>query len=138
VVPYAPGGPTDVAARLLAEGLSATLPQRVIVENRTGAGTVVDTGAVANLPFDPVEDFRGVTLMGTVPQVVLVNRDLPARTFTELLDLFRSRPGELAYGSAGNGSAEHLASELLNSTHAACRPAAGRRCTLPRRPVTAR
>ncbi|MFC7551287.1 Bug family tripartite tricarboxylate transporter substrate binding protein [Pseudoroseomonas wenyumeiae] len=137
VVPYAAGGPTDVAARLLAEALSATLPQRVIVENRTGAGTVVGTGAVAsgprdghtflvatvahvvnpvlvaNLPFDPVEDFRGVALMGTVPQVVLVNRDLPARTFPELLALFRSRPGEFAYGSAGNGSAQHLAGELL-------------------------
>lgn len=137
VVPYAAGGPTDVAARLLAEALSATLPQRVVVENRTGAGTVVGTGAVANgprdghtflvatvahivnpvllanLPFDPVTDFCGVALMGTVPQVVLVNRDIPARTFPELLALFRSRPGGLAYGSAGNGSAQHLAAELL-------------------------
>lgn len=137
MVPYAAGGPTDVAARLLAEALSATVPQRVIVENRTGAGTVVGTGAVASrppdgytflvatvahvvnpvlvakLPFDPISDFRGVALMGTVPQVVLVNRDLPARTFPELLALFRGKPGEFSYGSAGNGSAQHLAAELL-------------------------
>ena len=137
LVPYAAGGPTDVAARLLAEALSAALPQRVVVENRTGAGTVVGTGAVANgprdghtflmatvahvvnpvlvanLPFDSIADFRGVALMGTVPQVVLVNRDLPVRSLPELLALFRGRPGGFAYGSAGNGSAQHLAAELL-------------------------
>ena len=137
LVPYAAGGPTDVAARLLAEALSAALPQRVVVENRTGAGTVVGTGVVANgprdghtflmatvahvvnpvlvasLPFDPIADFRGVALIGTVPQVVLVNRDLPVRSLPELLVLFRSRPGGFAYGSAGNGSAQHLAAELL-------------------------
>ncbi|MFC0389334.1 Bug family tripartite tricarboxylate transporter substrate binding protein [Muricoccus vinaceus] len=137
VVPYAAGGPTDVAARLLAEALSSSLSQRVVVENRTGAGTLVGTGAVANGPrdghtflvgtvahvvnpvlvanlaFDPVADFRGVALMGTVPQVVLVNRDLPVRNLPELLALFRGRPGGFAYGSAGNGSAQHLAAELL-------------------------
>lgn len=137
VVPYAAGGPTDIAARLLAEALSTALPQRVIVENRTGAGTVVGTEAVAKgprdghsflvatvahvvnpvlvpqLPFDPVADFQGVALIGTVPQVVLVNRDLPARSLAELLALFRSQPGHYAYGSAGNGSAQHLAAELL-------------------------
>jgi len=137
VVPYAAGGPTDVAARLLAEALSSSLSQRVVVENRTGAGTLVGTGAVANglrdghtflvatvahvvnpvlvanLAFDPVADFRGVALMGTVPQVVLVNRDLPVRNLPELLALFRGRPGGFAYGSAGNGSAQHLAAELL-------------------------
>ncbi|WP_245615120.1 Bug family tripartite tricarboxylate transporter substrate binding protein [Muricoccus aerilatus] len=137
VVPYAAGGPTDVAARLLAEALSASLSHRVIVENRTGAGTVVGTGAVANgsrdghtflvatvahvvnpvlvanLAFDPIADFGGAALMGTVPQVVLVNRDLPVRSLPELLALFRGRPGGFAYGSAGNGSAQHLAAELL-------------------------
>lgn len=139
VVPYAAGGPTDIAARLLAEALSAALPQRVIVENRTGAGTVVGTEAVAKgprdghsflvatvahvvnpvlvpqLPFDPVADFQGVALIGTVPQVVLVNRDLPARSLAELLALFRAQPGRYAYGSAGNGSAQHLAAELLKT-----------------------
>ncbi|WP_458097935.1 Bug family tripartite tricarboxylate transporter substrate binding protein [Roseomonas sp. WA12] len=137
VVPYAAGGPTDVATRLLAEALSAALPQRVIVENRTGAGTVVGTGAVANgprdghaflvatvahvvnpvlvenLPFDPIADFRGVALIGTVSQVVLVSRDLPVRSLPELLALFRGKPGGFAYGSAGNSSAQHLAAELL-------------------------
>nr|WP_277819419.1 tripartite tricarboxylate transporter substrate-binding protein [Pseudoroseomonas vastitatis] len=137
VVPYAAGGPTDVAARLLAETLSASLPQRVIVENRTGSGTVVGTGSVASgprdghtflvatvahvvnpvlvadLPFDPIAEFRGVVLMGMVPQVVLVTRDAPVRRLPDLLALFRSRSGDFAYDSAGNGSAQHLAAELL-------------------------
>ena len=138
VVPYAAGGPTDVAARLLAEALSRTFPHRMVVENITGAGTVVGTGRVAtakdghtfliatvahavnpilfaNLPFDPLKDFRGVALLGVVPQVVLVNNNVQAATLPELIALARSRPGGLTYGSAGIGSAQHLAAELLKS-----------------------
>jgi tripartite-type tricarboxylate transporter receptor subunit TctC len=138
VVPYAAGGPTDVAARLLADALSSKFPQRVIVENVTGAGTVVGTTRVAtakdghtflvatvahavnpalfaNLAFDPLKDFRGVALIGIVPQVVLVNKDVQASTLPELLELARKRPGGLTYGSAGIGSAQHLAAELLKS-----------------------
>jgi len=120
VVPFSAGGPTDVAARLLAEALSRKFPQRVIVENVSGAGTVVGTNRVAtakdghtflvatvahavnpvlfaNLPFDPLKDFRGVVLLGIVPQVVLVNKDVQATTLRELLDLARARPGGLSY-----------------------------------------
>ena len=138
VVPFAAGGPTDVAARLLADALSSKFPQRVIIENVTGAGTVVGTTRVAtakdghtfliatvahavnsvlfaNLPFDPLKDFRGVALVGIVPQIVLVNNDVQASTLPELLELARTRPGGLTYGSAGIGSAQHLAAELLKS-----------------------
>ena len=138
VVPFAAGGPTDVAARLLAEALSRNFPHRMVVENITGAGTVVGTGRVAtakdghtfliatvahavnsalfaNLPFDPLRDFRGVALLGIVPQVVLVNNNIQATTLPELIALARSRPGGLTYGSAGIGSAQHLAAELLKS-----------------------
>lgn len=139
VVPYAAGGPTDVAARLVAEALSRRLPQRVIVENVVGAGTVVGTSRVsggpkdgsqflvatvahavnralyAKLPFDPVGDFAGVGLIGTVPQLVLVNKDLPVTTLAELLALAKEKPGKLDYGSAGLGSAQHLAAELLKA-----------------------
>ena len=138
VVPFAAGGPTDVAARLLAEALSRRFPQRAIIENVTGAGTVVGTSRVAtakdghtflvatvahavnstlfaNLSFDPLRDFKGVALLGVVPQIVLVNNNVQAKTFSELLALARARPGGLSYGSAGIGSAQHLAAELLKS-----------------------
>ncbi|RVT97745.1 tripartite tricarboxylate transporter substrate binding protein [Rhodovarius crocodyli] len=139
VVPYAAGGPTDVAVRILAEALAAPLAARVVVENRTGAGTVVGTDAVAKardghsflvatvahavnravvaqLPFDPVADFRGVALVGTVPQILLVQRDLPVNDLAGLLTLLRAEPGKHAYGSAGIGSAQHLAAELFRTS----------------------
>lgn len=137
VVPFAAGGPTDIPARLFAEQLSAMLPQRVVVENRTGAGVVVGTEVVAKatpdggtllyttiahsvlralfprLPFDPVADFQPVALMGVIPMLLLVNKDLPARTLPELVTLFRNNPGKYDYGSSGNGGAVHLATELF-------------------------
>lgn len=136
IVPYAAGGPTDVAARILAETLSQRLPQQVVVENITGAGTVVGTARAAatkdghtfliatvahavnpvlyaNLTFDPVKDFRGVALMGTVPQIVLVRKDFQGNSLTDLLAAARAKAGGLTYGSAGIGSAQHLAAELL-------------------------
>ncbi|MGX1785284.1 tripartite tricarboxylate transporter substrate binding protein [Bosea sp. NPDC055332] len=138
IVPYAAGGPTDVAARILAETLSQRLSQQVIVENITGAGTVVGTTRAAatkdghsfliatvahavntvlyaNLTFDPVKDFRGVALMGTVPQIVLINKTFPGNSLANLLAAARAKPGGLTYGSAGIGSAQHLAAELLAS-----------------------
>lgn len=137
VVPFAAGGPTDVPARLFADELSKMLPQRVIVENRTGAGVVVGTEVVAKapkdghtllyntiahsvlrplfprLPFDPVADFQPVALLGVIPMLLLVNRDLPAKTLPELVALFRKEPGKYDYGSSGNGGAVHLATELF-------------------------
>lgn len=136
IVPYAAGGPTDVAARILAETLSQRLPQHVVVENITGAGTVVGTARAAatkdghtfliatvahtvnavlyaNLTFDPVKDFHGVALMGTVPQIVLVRNNFAGNSLSDLLAAARTKPGGLTYGSAGIGSAQHLAAELL-------------------------
>ncbi|SDB09925.1 Bug family tripartite tricarboxylate transporter substrate binding protein [Belnapia rosea] len=137
IVPFAAGGPTDIPARLFAEEVSKQLPQRVIVENRTGAGVVVGTEAVASapkdghtllystiahsvlrplfprLPFDPVADFQPVALLGVIPMILLVNNALPAKTMQELVALFRAKPGEYDYGSSGIGGAVHLATELL-------------------------
>lgn len=138
IVPYAAGGPTDVAARILAEGLSQRLPQHVVIENMTGAGTTVGTARAAssrdghtflvatvahavnavlyaNLPFDPVKDFRGVALIGTVPQIMLVRKDFAGASLADLVAAARAKPGGLTYGSAGIGSAQHLAAALLAS-----------------------
>lgn len=136
IVPYAAGGPTDVAARILAEALSQRLSQHVVVENITGAGTTVGTARAAgardghtfltatvahavnavlyaNLTFDPVKDFRGVALLGTVPQIVLVRKDFAGTSLADLVAAARAKPGGLTYGSAGIGSAQHLAAELF-------------------------
>ncbi|MBK1660232.1 Bug family tripartite tricarboxylate transporter substrate binding protein [Paracraurococcus ruber] len=137
VVPFAAGGPTDIPARLFAEELSKILPQRVVVENRTGAGVVVGSEVVAKapkdghtllyntiahsvlralfprLPFDPVADFQPVALLGVIPMVLLVNKDLPARSLQDLVALYRANPGKYDYGSSGNGGAVHLATELF-------------------------
>ncbi|WP_135466533.1 Bug family tripartite tricarboxylate transporter substrate binding protein [Crenalkalicoccus roseus] len=137
IVPFAAGGPTDIPARLFAEEMSKSLPQRVVVENRTGAGVVVGTEIVARapkdghtllystiahsvlralfqrLPFDPVADFQPVALMGVIPMMLLVNKDVPARTLPEFVELIRRNPGRYDYGSSGNGGAVHLASELF-------------------------
>jgi tripartite-type tricarboxylate transporter receptor subunit TctC len=137
VVPFAAGGPTDVPARLLADTMSGSLPHRVVVENRTGAGVVVGTDLVAKgpqdgsmvlyttvahavtralfprLPFDPVADFTPVALVGRVPIILLVNRDFPARNVQEFVQLLRDNPGRFDYASSGNGGAVHLASELF-------------------------
>jgi len=136
-VPFAAGGPTDVPARLFADELSKMLPQRVIVENRTGAGVVVGAEVVAKgpkdghtllyntiahsvlrplfprLPFDPVADFQPVALLGVIPMLLLVNKDLPAQDLSGLVKLFRDNPGRYDYGSSGNGGAVHLATELF-------------------------
>lgn len=137
IVPFAAGGPTDVPARLFADELSKTLPQRIVVENRTGAGVVVGTDAVAKapkdgltllyttvahsvlrplfprLPFDPIADFTPVSLVGVIPMVITVNKDFPVRTLQELIEKLRAEPGKHDYASSGNGGALHLATELL-------------------------
>jgi tripartite-type tricarboxylate transporter receptor subunit TctC len=139
IVPFAAGGPTDVAARLIADRLGEALPQRVVVENRTGSGVVVGTDLVAKapkdghtllyttiahsvlrplfarLPFDPDADFSQIALAGQVPMLMLVNKDIPARTLPELIQLFRANPGKYDYASSGNGGAVHLATELFLS-----------------------
>jgi tripartite-type tricarboxylate transporter receptor subunit TctC len=136
VVPFAAGGPTDIPARLLAEELGKVFPQRPVVDNRTGAGVVVGTEAVAKardnhtvlyttiahavlrplfprLSFDPVDDFAPVALVGQIPMVMMVNKDLPVNNLQDLVKLYRDNPGKYDYGSAGNGSALQLAAELF-------------------------
>ncbi|WP_241667019.1 Bug family tripartite tricarboxylate transporter substrate binding protein [Muricoccus nepalensis] len=137
VVPFAAGGPTDVPARLVADELSKMLPQRVIVENRTGAGVVVGSDVVAKapkdgqtllyttiahaalrsifprLPFDPLADFTPVALTGVIPMLMMVNKDLPVNSLPELVALIKANPGKYDYASTGNGAALHLATELF-------------------------
>jgi tripartite-type tricarboxylate transporter receptor subunit TctC len=138
VVPYPPGGGTDVAARRLAEEMGKGLGQRIVVENVGGAGGLLGMQQVAraepsgytlvlaltaqfavnpslfqNLPYDPVNDYEPVALLAAAPYVLVVNPDLPVRTVKELIELARKEPNKLSYASAGNGSGAHLSAELL-------------------------
>ena len=134
IVPFAPGGSTDVSARVLAEAVGAVLGSQSVVENRTGAGIVVGTEAaakaeadghtllitsnahgiapalMARLPYDPVADFAGVFIPGTLAQVLVVNPRAPVQDLAGLVALLKAEPGRHAYASAGIGSAIHLGS----------------------------
>jgi tripartite-type tricarboxylate transporter receptor subunit TctC len=138
VVPFAPGGTSELISRLVAQKLSERLGQQVVVENRPGAagniameqvaraapdgytlilghiGTLaVNPAMFPKLPYDAVKDFAPVSLIAAVPNIVTVNPAVPAKTLKEFLDLARAKPGSINYGSAGNGSAGHLAMEYL-------------------------
>ena len=139
IVPYSPGGGSDIAARLIANKLSAAFSKTVIVENRAGAGgniahdliakaapdgyTIMIAGMslVTNaylqekLPYDPLKDFAPITLAVRVPNLLAVNNDVPAKSVKELIALAKAKPGTLTYASAGNGTSLHLAAELLQS-----------------------
>jgi tripartite-type tricarboxylate transporter receptor subunit TctC len=137
IVPFAPGGVADVVGRTVAPRLSEALGQQIIIDNRGGAGGTLGTaigaktppdgytlilpaashattpGLYRKLPFDPVKDFASVTQLVTVPYLLVVHPSLPARSVKEFIALAKSKPDELAYGSAGNGSSNHLAGELF-------------------------
>jgi len=133
VVPLTPGTTIDILARLYADGLGKRLGQQVIIANRPGAGGLIGAQALAsapadgytvilansghailgtlnkNLPFDPVADFAGVNLVGEAPTVVTVAPSLGVRSLAAFVDLAKAKPGTLHYGSAGIGTATHLA-----------------------------
>src|SRR6202171_5945928 len=137
VVPFPAGGSADTLARLIGAQLSESLGQAVVVENKPGAGGNLGTDAVAKaapdgytllltpssiaiapalyakLPFDPIKDFAPVTLVGSIPMVVVVYPEFPPKTLLELIALAKAKPGEISYASAGNGSTNHLAVELF-------------------------
>lgn len=137
VVPFAAGGSTDVVARILGEALAPKLGRPVIIENRTGAGAVVGTQAVAQaapdgttilfttvshainptlfdqLPYDSDRDFVAVAHVANVPLVLSVHPSVPANDLQEFLDYLRANPGKASYGSAGIGSVLHMSVELM-------------------------
>jgi tripartite-type tricarboxylate transporter receptor subunit TctC len=138
VVPLAAGGNVDLIARAIAEPLSKALGQQVIVENRPGAAALVGTQLVAkalpdgytllahantfasaavinaNPGYDPVKDFAGISLTCKIPMVMVVHPGVPAQTAQEFIALLKSKPGELAYATSGNGSTGHIAAELFS------------------------
>ncbi len=142
LVPSAPGGGTDIVARLIAQGLNESWGQSVVVDNRGGAGgipgvTVVAKGSAPDgytmllgsnghlsfapalyrkLAYDPLKDLAPVTLVANQPFVVAVHPALPAASIKELIALARSRPKSISYGTGGSGSATHLGTELLQIT----------------------
>ena len=140
IVPYQPGGPTDVMARLIAARLSESFGQQVIIDNRAGATgiiaatlakqapadghtlffgtiTVLTTlPALSNkLPYDPLRDFAPITLTSSNPYIIAVHPSAAA-SFSDFLERVRARPGQVTYGSAGTGGGAHLAAELLRLT----------------------
>jgi tripartite-type tricarboxylate transporter receptor subunit TctC len=140
VVPFAAGGATDVLARLVGERLTASLGQQVVVDNRPGAGGNIGSDIVARaepdgytilmgavgthainpslypkMPYDPVKDFAPVTLVASVPNVLVVNPEVPAKSVQELIDLAKAKPGELNFASSGNGTSIHLSGELFKA-----------------------
>jgi tripartite-type tricarboxylate transporter receptor subunit TctC len=137
VVPLAPGGGSDIVGRIVASALAEQWGQQVVVDNRPGAGGTIGNGIVAksdpdgytvlvssstmaigpalykNLSSDIQRDFAAVTLIAEQPSIIAVNAKVPAKSLTELIALFKANPGKYAFGSAGNGTASHLANELF-------------------------
>ena len=140
IVVYPPGGASDVTARLIGAKLGEVLGATVIIENKPGANGIVATDFVAKsapdgytmlmanlgpnalnpvvykkLPYDAIKDFTGVTLTTIVPQVVVVNPDLPIKSIPELIAYAKANAGKVHFGSAGHGASNHLSGELLNA-----------------------
>lgn len=139
VVPYAPGGSADIAARLIADDWGKLLGQTVFIENKGGAGGNIGVDAVAKaspdghtiglqtvslainpaiyprMPYDTLKDLAPVGMVAASQHVLVVNNEVPARSLKELLALLRARPGQLTYGSAGSGSTFHMSAELFKA-----------------------
>ncbi|WP_137918051.1 tripartite tricarboxylate transporter substrate binding protein [Hydrogenophaga sp. 2FB] len=139
VVPFAPGGGTDMIARTIGLGMSKELGQSVVIENKPGAGTIIGTETVAKspadgytvviatfahavnpsmmpkLPFDTEKAFAPVILIGKGPNVLVVRADSPYKTVKDVVDAARANPGKLTYASQGNGTSAHLAGEMFDN-----------------------
>ena len=137
VIPYAPGGPTDILGRAVANKLGEVLGQQVVVENRAGVSAILGTEYVAkaapdgytllladinhavnpglykSLPYDSRNDFTPIGLIASASLALIVNASLPARSAQEFIELAKNQPGKLSYGSAGAGNLTHLAPELF-------------------------
>ncbi len=138
VVPFPPGGTTDILARVAGQKITEATGQQVIVDNRPGAGGNIGTEIVARapadgytlltdpgstltinpslfpkLPFDPLKDFAPITIIAAVPNLLVVHPSLPAKTVKELIALAKARPGQLNYASTGAGQSTHLSLELF-------------------------
>ena len=137
VVPFSPGGGSDISGRVLADGLSDALGQTIVVDNRPGAGSILGCDIVAKanpdgyttllgnismafntalyrkMPFDALRDFSPITLATDQPNILVAHPSLPAKSLGEFLKLAAAQPGKLTFGSAGLGSGTHLAMEML-------------------------
>ena len=138
MVPFPPGGSTDIVARIVAQKLGTQLGQSLVIENRGGAGGTLGTAVAAKAPadgyqltvaststhvvapsvytkldYDPVKDFAPISLMAVTPYLLVVNPAVPAKSLKELVELMRAQPGRMNYASAGVGSTTHLAMEML-------------------------
>ena len=140
VVPYTPGGITDVLTRMVMTEVSKDLNQTMIIDNRPGANSIVGVDIVAKsnpdgytltsvipahaanqtlypkLPYDSLRSFAPVSLLGTAPLIVCVTNSLPVKNIKELVDLAKAKPGALSFASSGVGAAAHLTTELLMLT----------------------
>ena len=140
IVPYPPGSGTDIVARMLGQKLAEAWGQQVLVDNRPGAGAIIGVDAIAKaapdgytigiadngplainpalypkLPYNPLRDFAPITLVANLPFILVVHPNVAANSVAELVALAKARPGQINYASVGNGSAVHLATELLKT-----------------------
>ncbi len=138
VVPFAAGGTTDLLGRLIGQKLSVALGQSVVVENRAGAGGNIGSDYVSKatpdgytilggtisshainvslypkMPYDPVKNFQPITLIGTLPNVLVVNSSSPWKSVQDVIAAAKAKPGSVNFGSSGNGTSQHLAAELF-------------------------
>jgi tripartite-type tricarboxylate transporter receptor subunit TctC len=137
IVPYPPGGGTDVIARIVQEPLSKELGQQVIIDNRGGAGGSIGSALAAQspsdgytvlftlsshtinpaiytkLPFDTEKDFSSVVTVASLPQILVANPNFPAKTVKEVIEMAKAKPGSISYASVGNGSPGHLAGAMM-------------------------
>jgi tripartite-type tricarboxylate transporter receptor subunit TctC len=140
IVPFAPGGTTDILGRTIADKLSVALGQPVVIENKPGAGGGVGAEYTAKQPadgytimggtisthainaslykslgYDPIRDFAPITLIARVPNMLVVNPGLPAKDVKELIALLKANPGKYSFASSGNGTSQHLSGELFKT-----------------------